>query len=174
MNAQQRTAMQGAIDALKECMGRTAKDGVNRVRAIHALHLALEVQDQFEQHHETEHPCGLQPGSGVKNGGLSSTATPGEREAFEAWARTLDMDLFREPSCYSDCNTDYSWSAWKARAALAANQPDIGIPISERRPLTDDQLSLMAAACLDRIDDGDYFEIARAVEAAHGITGDGQ
>ena len=42
---------------------------------------------------------------------------------------------------------------------------------AEHMPLTDDQLSLMAAASLDRIDDGDYFEIARAVEAKHGITG---
>lgn len=55
---------------------------------------------------------------------------PTQREAFEKWARTLDMDLFREPTCYSDCNTEYAWGAWQARAALAL--PDAE-PVAEAK-----------------------------------------
>lgn len=34
------------------------------------------------------------------------------RTTFEKWAKNLDMDVFRNPLGYSDCNTDYAWLAW--------------------------------------------------------------
>ena len=73
-------------------------------------------------------------------------------EKHDGWARR-----------WSDCSESQKM-AWELIAADVVR--------AAFKPLTDDQLSLMAAACLDRIDDGDYFEIARAVEAKHGITGD--
>ena len=56
---------------------------------------------------------------------MSALTTP-EQAAFEAWAEKLDMDVSTYKSrvsgytLYSDCNTDYAWEAWQARAALAA------------------------------------------------------
>ncbi len=44
-----------------------------------------------------------------------------ERERFEAWANERELDLTPGyPGQYSDCNTDFAWDAWKARAALSA------------------------------------------------------
>ena len=38
-----------------------------------------------------------------------------EREEFEAWATTLDLDLTAiAGGHYSDCNTDFAWLAWSA------------------------------------------------------------
>ena len=38
-----------------------------------------------------------------------------EREEFEAWATTLDLDLTPiAGGHYSDCNTDFAWLAWSA------------------------------------------------------------
>lgn len=38
-----------------------------------------------------------------------------EREMFEAWAMTLDLDLTPiAGGHYSDCNTDFAWLAWCA------------------------------------------------------------
>lgn len=38
-----------------------------------------------------------------------------EREIFEAWATTLDLDLtLVAGDHYSDCNTDFAWLAWCA------------------------------------------------------------
>ncbi|SAJ89162.1 hypothetical protein [Burkholderia multivorans] len=38
-----------------------------------------------------------------------------EREMFEAWAATLDLDLTPiAGGHYSDCNTDFAWLAWSA------------------------------------------------------------
>ncbi len=50
-----------------------------------------------------------------------------ERERFEAWANERELDLTPGyPGQYSDCNTDFAWGAWKARAALSsrADRPE--------------------------------------------------
>jgi hypothetical protein len=48
-------------------------------------------------------------------------ADDAEREAFEAWANERELDLTPGyPGQYSDCNTDFAWGAWQARAALSS------------------------------------------------------
>jgi hypothetical protein len=48
-------------------------------------------------------------------------ADDAEREAFEAWANERELDLMPGyPGQYSDCNTDFAWDAWQARAALSS------------------------------------------------------
>jgi hypothetical protein len=48
-------------------------------------------------------------------------ADDAEREAFEAWANERELDLMPGyPGQYSDCNTDFAWGAWQARAALSS------------------------------------------------------
>lgn len=52
-----------------------------------------------------------------------SPVAQGEREQFEVWANSLDMNLARvtyAEDIYSDCNTDFAWQAWQARAATPA------------------------------------------------------
>ena len=46
------------------------------------------------------------------------TDTTDTRRDFEAWADTLDLDVIRFNDGYSDCNTDYAWSAWQAAATI--------------------------------------------------------
>lgn len=58
---------------------------------------------------------------------MSKSADTTQRAAFEAWARTLDMDLTPIPAeaghlYYSDCNTDYAWQAWQASRKQMAEE----------------------------------------------------
>ncbi|MBU9550372.1 hypothetical protein KTE50_17670 [Burkholderia multivorans] len=49
-----------------------------------------------------------------------------EREMFEAWAMTLDLDLTPiAGGHYSDCNTDFAWLAWCAARRTAPDREEI-------------------------------------------------
>jgi len=90
-----------------------------------------------------------------------------ERERFEAWivsnGGSVDWTGAGE---YRSAVTECAWSAWQARAALAA-APQV------REPLTDHQLwandDLMAINAEAGFKMQDIIKIARAVERAHGI-----
>jgi hypothetical protein len=47
--------------------------------------------------------------------------TTNEREAFEAWAKTKDFDLFRADSmAYNSMTTHLTWLGWQARSRVAS------------------------------------------------------
>ncbi|EEE04606.1 hypothetical protein [Burkholderia multivorans] len=49
-----------------------------------------------------------------------------EREMFEAWAATLDLDLTPiAGGHYSDCNTDFAWLAWSAARRTTPDRESI-------------------------------------------------
>ena len=50
-------------------------------------------------------------------------------------------------------------------------QAGYGDVVAERQPLTDEQIAAIAAACKGLVS-GFVIEFARAIEAAHGITGE--
>ncbi|MCA8260858.1 hypothetical protein LGM79_10050 [Burkholderia multivorans] len=78
-----------------------------------------------------------------------------EREIFEAWATTLDLDLtLVAGDHYSDCNTDFAWLAWQAARRTA---PDRDAIIEE------------CASIAERTYTKDAFRFELGTEAARAI-----
>ncbi|WP_175835689.1 hypothetical protein [Burkholderia multivorans] len=66
-----------------------------------------------------------------------------EREMFEAWAMTLDLDLTPiAGGHYSDCNTDFAWLAW---CAARRTTPDREAIIEECAKVMDDRAAEIEA-----------------------------
>jgi hypothetical protein len=99
-----------AAEVLAELMDHTDMTDDMRRQAAHAI-------DHIETALAAQQPA------------PEAQAVPDEREAFEAWGKTMgkgeDGWWFRQlpDGGYSAGKPDFAWTVWQARAALAAQQP---------------------------------------------------
>ncbi|WP_309601162.1 DUF551 domain-containing protein [Burkholderia multivorans] len=71
-----------------------------------------------------------------------------EREIFEAWATTLDLDLtLVAGDHYSDCNTDFAWLAWQAARRTTPDR-EAWISVDEKLPACDRKAGTMGVEVL--------------------------